>query len=121
MTRTVLTALMLTVAASVAAASDVKPQHGGRVAEAGDYHVELLTKNDVVDVFLADHNNKGVATAGYKGLAVLNIEGKSQRIVLSPAGKSRLSGKASGNVAGAPKGVVQITQPNGKTVQARFN
>ena len=96
-------------------------QHGGRAVEAGEYHVELVTKADAVDVYLPITTTRRSASAGYKGLAILVVDGKSQRIVLEPAGKSRLSGKAAGALPSAPKGVVQITPPNGKTVQARFN
>ena len=119
--RNVLAALALVSATSLAAASEMKSQHGGRMAEAGEYHVELVSKADAVEVHLADHDNKAVSSASHKGLAILNIDGKSQRIVLSPAGASRLTGKATSAIQGAPKGVVQITLPNGKTVQARFN
>ncbi len=106
---------------SAALAHDPKPQNGGRATEAGDYHVEMVTKAGVVDVYLADHNNKGMSSAGHKGIAILVVDGKSQRIVLEPAGETRLSGKAAGALPDAAKGVVQITPPKGKTVQARFN
>ena len=114
--------LMILLLANGGFASDAISQHGGRVADAGEYHVELVAKADTVDVYLADHDNKAVrSAAGYKGLAILIVDGKSQRIVLAPAGESRLSGKATAALPSAPKGVVQITPPNGKTVQARFN
>jgi len=120
--RTTLTALVITALLATAGyAHDIKPQHGGRTAEAGDYHVELVTKSDVVEVHLADHDNKAIPAAGHKGIAILNIDGKSQRIVLAPDADSRLTGKASGSIQGNPKGVVQITPPKGKTVQARVN
>jgi hypothetical protein len=120
--RTALLALAVVVsAAATGQAHDIKPQHGGRTAEAGDYHIELVAKADVVEVHLANHDNKSIPAAGYKGLAILNIGGKSQRIVLAPGGGSILSGKAGGSIQGPPKGVVQITPPKGKTVQARFN
>jgi len=119
--RSMMTGLILVATASLALATDMKSHHGGRMAEAGEYHVELVTKAGAVEVYLADHDNKAVSSASHKALAILNIDGKSQRIVLSPGGESRLSGKAAGAIQGAPKGVVQITLPNGKTVQARFN
>ncbi len=102
-------------------AHDPKPQHGGRTADAGDHHVELVTKADAVDLYLTDHDNKPIKAVGYKGVAILVADGKSQRIVLEPAGESRLSVKATGNLPNTPKGVVQITPPKGKTVQVRFN
>jgi len=114
--------LAMVLALSAAAhASDVKSQHGGRAVEAGAYHVELVAKGGVVDVYLADHSNKAVAASGHKGVAILVVDGKSQRIVLEPADASRLTGKAPGELPNSPKGVVQITPPGGKTVQARFN
>jgi nitrogen fixation protein FixH len=112
---------MMLVLTNASPASDAHSQHGGRAVGAGDYHVEMVVKAGVVDVYLADHDNKAVRAAGYKALAILVVDGKSQRIALTPAGESRLSGKATGELPSAPKGVVQITRPDGKTVQARFD
>lgn len=117
-----LCALSFLLAASPIAAHEVKSgPNGGRVVEAGDFHVEMVAKNNTVDVFLTDHNDKAVAATGYTGLAILAIDGKSQRITLQPADKARLSGQAAGVVPAQAKGVVRITQPGGKTVQAKFD
>ena len=108
--------------ATPALASDPKPQRGGQVVHAGEYHLELVAKDGAVEVFLADHDNKPMPATRHKGLAILAVDGKSQRIILQPvAGGDRLAGTASGALPKQPKGVVQITPPNGKTVQARFN
>ncbi len=115
------TSIAATLMIAPAFAHDPEPKHGGRATEAGDYHVELVTKAETVDLHLADHDNKPVKSAGFKGVAILVVDGKSQRVVLEPAGESRLSGKSAVTLPGAPKGVVQITPPKGKTVQARFN
>jgi hypothetical protein len=122
MTKTLaLLGTLFLTASSQSWASDAKPQHGGRVTEAGEYHVEMVAKADAIQVYLADHDNKAVKATGHKGVAILMVDGKSQRIVLEPAGDAMLSGKATGTLPAAPKGVVQITPPKGKTVQARFN
>ena len=113
--------LMILLLVNGGSATDAVSRHGGRAVGAGDYHVELVAKADVIEVYLADHDNKAIRSAGHKALAILVVEGKSQRIVLEPAGESRLSGKLTGGLPGAPKGVVQLTLPNGKTVQARFD
>jgi hypothetical protein len=113
--------LIILLLADGGSASEIHAQHGGRAVDAGEYHVEMVAKAGVVDVYLVGHDNKAVSSAGYKGLAILVVDGKSQRIVLEPAGGSRLSGKAGGELPTAPKGVVQIIPPNGKTAQARFN
>ena len=109
-------ALLVTVPAL---AHDAKGHHGGRVADAGGYHVEMVTNGDEIEIFLIDHNNKQMTIAGYKGVAILSVDGKSQRITLE-AGDGRLTGKAAAALPAQPKGVVQITPPGGRTVSAKF-
>ena len=107
--------------AAPAFAHDAKPLNGGRVIFAGNFHVELVAKGDVVEVYLIDHHNKPMSLAGHKGVAILSVDGKSQRIVLQTADGARLVGKAESPLPAEPKAVVQITPPEGKTVQAKFN
>jgi hypothetical protein len=59
--------------------------------------------------------------SGFKGTAILVAGGKSQRIVLAPVDGTHLSGSATAALPGQPKGVVQLTRPDGKTIQARFD
>ncbi|MET0446440.1 MAG: hypothetical protein ABW151_17815 [Pseudorhodoplanes sp.] len=98
-----------------------KGPNGGSMSEAGDFHIELIAKDANVEINVMDHDNKPVATAGFKGIAILSAGGKSVRIVLEPGDVAKLTGKAQGALPAQPKGVVQITPPNGKTVQAKFN
>jgi hypothetical protein len=107
-------------AARPALAHDPKPQHGGRIVVAGNYHVELVAKDRQIHVYLLDHSDKPIAAKGRKGVAILLVDGKSTRIPLQ-AEEGRLSGQAPGVLPATPKGVVQITEPTGGTVQARFN
>jgi hypothetical protein len=80
-----------------------------------------VARSNVIEVFLTDAGDKPVPPAGFKGVAILLVAGKSARIVLEPAGDTRLSGKTANDLPAQPKGVVQITAPNGKTAQAKFN
>ena len=57
---------------------------------------------------------------GFKGLAIFVVDGKPQRIPLTPAGENRLSGTSSVALPASPKGAVQITIPSGSTLQAKF-
>jgi hypothetical protein len=116
-----LAAMLLFLSATPALAGKGEARHGGKVVDAGDYHVELVARADTIEVYLSDHNDKAVPSAGHKAVAILLVEGKSQRIVLEPDGPSRLRGKAPVAMTQAVRGVVQITVPNGKTLQARFN
>lgn len=96
-------------------------QNGGVVADAGKYHAELVVDGTPnVAVYLSGHDDSEVATTGFKGTAILLVEGKSQRFTLEPGEGSRLVGTAPVPVEKGVKGVVQLTGPDGKTAQAKF-
>ncbi len=119
--RTLLTVSAMIVALPAFAHDVANGPHGGRVVEAGDYHVELVAKESLIEVFLTDTGDKPVTPAGFKGVAILVIGGKSARVALEATDDTRLSGKAASALPTEPKGVVQITTPGGKTTQAKFN
>ena len=95
--------------------------NGGAQADAGGFHVEVVSQGTTLQVFLRDHGDKAVPTAGYKGTAIFVIEGKPQRIPLTPAGENKMTGTSAVSIPSEPKGAVQITTPTGSTVQAKFN
>lgn len=115
-----LIAMFLAVSAS-GFAHETKGPNGGRMTDAGAYHIEMVAKSDVLDVFISDANEKPIPASGFKGVAILIVEGKSQRIALEPVGTARLSGKVASALPDQPKGVVQLTAPDGKTSQGKFN
>jgi len=108
-------------AALSAHAHDAKGQHGGRIADAGSYHVELVAKDKAIEIFLIGENDKPVNPAGFKGVAIFTVGGKAERITLSPSEKQMLSGTAATALPSNPKGAVQLTAPDGKTATARFD
>ncbi|MDE3749373.1 hypothetical protein [Methylobacterium radiotolerans] len=109
------------LAASGAYAHEAAGTHGGRVADAGDFHVELVTKGEAVDVYVSDGRQKPVAATGFKGTAILIVGGKPARVPLEPADGNRLTGKAAAAVGERPKGAVQLTGPGGATASGKFN
>src|SRR5690349_10787048 len=82
------------LAATATYAHETAGRHGGRVADAGNFHVELVAKGETVDVFVSDGAQKPVPTAGFKGTAILVVGGKPARVRLVPADGNRLTGKA---------------------------
>ncbi len=94
--------------------------NGGVQADAGNYHVEIVAKGAVLDVYLRDQNDKAVNADGHKGTAIFVVEGKAQRLPLTPAGDNRLTGTSPVALPAAIKGAVQIIIPSGGTVQAKF-
>jgi len=121
------TARVVAVAAALLAAPALALAHapkvgvnGGAQADAGSFHVEVVPNGTTLQVFLRDHSDKEVASAGFKGTAILVVGGKPQRIPLSPAGANKLTGASPVALPKEPKGAVQITTPTGSTVQAKF-
>jgi hypothetical protein len=115
-------AALFIVTTSIASAHAPKVGvNGGAQADAGSFHVEVVSQGTTLQVFLRDHSNKAVLTDGYKGTAIFVIDGKPQRISLTPAGENKLTGNSSISIPSAPKGAVQIIMPSGGTVQAKFD
>ena len=109
------------LAALPAYAHDAKSLHGGRLVDAGPYHVELVAKDTAIEIFLIGEKDKPVDPKGFKGVAIFNLGGKAERITLAPSEKSSLSGTAATALPANPKGAVQLTAPDGKTATARFD
>jgi hypothetical protein len=79
---------------SETALSKMVPPHGGLLAAAGPYHLELVLKPDRVQVFVTDHLDRPISIQGVTaGSAILRIKGKSVRVPLQVAG-DRLEGPA---------------------------
>jgi hypothetical protein len=121
MTRKMLAIAAFLIAALPATAHEVlKGPNGGRVVEAGPYHVELVVETKAIAVYLSDAKDQPIPAAGFKGLAILTVGGKAQRIELT-ASDNRLAGSSPVAVPAAVKGVVQLTGPDGKTAQGRYH
>ena len=108
------------LSASSLAAHEIKGPHGGRVVDAGHYHLELVVGGADVAVFVRDGSDKTVASTGFKAVAILNADGKAQRIALESGDSAKLSGKAETPLPADVKGVVQLTAPDGKVRQGQF-
>jgi uncharacterized protein (DUF2147 family) len=95
--------------------------HGGPQVDAGSYHVELVPQGTMLQLYFRDHSDKVINTQGWKGIAILTIDGKVQRITLSPGGDNQLKGMSAVDLPAEPKGAVQVTTSSGNTVQAKFD
>jgi len=108
------------VSATAFAHGPDKGANGGPQVDAGDYHVEMVAKQMQLSVYLSDDKDKPVDIVGYKATGIFVINGKSQRVELKPESANKLIGNASVPLPASFKGVVLITLPTGKTVQAKF-
>jgi hypothetical protein len=97
------------------------PNGGLKVDAGGAHHAELVADGtEMVRLYLYDGNDQPVESAGFKGNAILIVNGKPARFGLEPAGGQTLIGKAPSPVEAGVKGAVQLTLPDGSTVQAKF-
>lgn len=111
-------AVVATLAGSPALAEVLTPMHGGQVVEVNERHVELVAKDGVVEVYIADHNNKPIATDSASGKATQVVDGKKVEVALSSAGGNKLVG-ASPLPNPKASTVVNLTL-GGKSISARF-
>jgi hypothetical protein len=118
--RRLLIAALLLATLPAAAHEMSNGPNGGRVVEAGPYHVELVVETKTVAVYVSDSKAKPIPAAGFKGVAILTVSGKAQRIELAPQ-DNRLGGSSPVAVPADVQGVVQLTGPDGKTAQGRYH
>ena len=95
--------------------------HGGTLVDAGSYHIEISLKGTLVEVYISDTADRPVPAAGFKGTAILAIDGTSHRIVLAPVNGNLLIGQSPVSSNDPPKGAVLLIAPDGKTAQAKLN
>lgn len=113
-------AALLSLSAGALAHAPEKGKHGGQQTDAGNYHVEAVARGNTLEVFVTDHGEKPVSTKGFKGTAVLVVNGKAQRISLAPKGDNVLIGTSPVELKAPLRGAVQITNDSNETVQAKF-
>lgn len=112
----------LAAAASLAVAGDVsgKGPNGGRIADAGNFHVEFLSKGTDVIVHVFDHDNDPVSSAGMTGRLTVQEKGKTRTADLKPEEPNRLTGTLEAPLAEGARVIVSLTPKSGKPAQARY-
>jgi hypothetical protein len=108
------------IIAGAALAHDPRPKHGGQIVEAGDYHVEAVVKGTALEVFIYGHDDKPVVAKGFKGTAILVVQGKPVQVTLASRDGNVLSGTSTVELAAPIRGAIQITNAKNQTVQAKF-
>lgn len=115
-------ALALSLMAAPAVAHEPrKGPNGGDLVDAGAYHIEVIGNGTTLDVLVTDSVDRPVPVSGFKALAIIVIDGKTQRVPLEPTtDASKLTGVAPASIT-TVKGAVQLTSPDGKTATGRVN
>ncbi|WP_333797156.1 hypothetical protein [Rheinheimera sp.] len=126
-------ALLAMVAAGAAQAhtdeylDTVVGPNGGQLRMAGAYHFELLVVKDSVEakknaikVFVMDHANTPVATAGATANLVLVAGKQKAKVELKPEGNNALVGEAVYASVPEMKVVANVTMPGQSAQTAKF-
>ncbi len=96
--------------------------HGGQMRMAGPYHLELVTKEKEIIVYVTDHGDNNVPTEGGVGKASIQT-GKAKpktSIKLEPAGDNMLKGTGDFTVTPETVIVLFLKLPDHEAQSARF-
>jgi hypothetical protein len=101
----------------------VAAPHGGQMRMAGPYHLELVTKDNEIVLYVADHGDKKIGTEGGVGKASIQIgKGKPKSsIKLEPAGDNMLKGTGDFTVTPETTIITFIKLPDQEAQSARFS
>ncbi len=94
--------------------------HGGQLRMAGMYHLELVPAANKLTLYVTDHADKQVKTAGANASATVLSNKTKTKVTLVPAGENALSGTGNFALAADMKVVVSLSMPGQTAVQARF-
>lgn len=94
--------------------------HGGQVRMSGPYHLELMPQQDKdeVLVYVTDHGDTAIPTAGWTAQLVALSGGKKINIALKPAGANTLRGK--GRLPPDAQVVLSVRPKAGEEYSARY-
>jgi hypothetical protein len=96
--------------------------HGGQMRMAGPYHLELVSKEKEIVLYVADHADNKISTEGGVGKATFQV-GKAKpknTIQLEPAGDNMFSGTGDFTITPETVIVVFIKLPEQEAQSTRF-
>ena len=97
---------------------DIKPMHGGALAEAKDIEYELVATADKLQLYMRDHG-KPVAVAGMTAKVTL-LAGTDKQDVQLQAGDGKLEATGSFKVPAGTKAVVAVSKAGKSVASVRF-
>jgi len=99
----------------------VATAHGGQLRMAGPYHLELVVAGELVTLFVTDHSDQPIDTAGASAKVIIT-SGKKKRyvVILSPAGGNKLSGSGEFKLSKSSTVSVLIAFPDQEPQRANF-
>jgi len=100
----------------------INAPHGGQMRMAGPYHLELVTKEKEIVLYVMDHSDQKISTEGGVGKAAFQV-GKAKpktSIKLEPAGDNMLKGSGDFSVTPETVIIVFLKLPDQEAQSTRF-
>ena len=114
-------AAILAGAPALAAGEDPhEGKHGGKLVESGHHHVEIVAKDDLIEVYVNGEDGKPENVKEAKATAAILSEGKKIDITLAPESDDVLKGKGTFKAVKGTTIVVTLTMPGHQPEQSRI-
>lgn len=100
----------------------INAPHGGQMRMAGPYHLELVTQDKEITLYVADHSDKKISTEGGVGKVAFQV-GKAkptESIKLEPAGDNTFKGTGEFSLTPDTVVIVFLKLPEDEAQSARF-
>jgi hypothetical protein len=112
---------LLLISAAARAHEPRKGPNGGELVDAGNYHVEVVGRGSLLEVYVSDQLDRPLKANDFKVLAIMLIDGKTHRITMEPtADGSRFTATSPAAITRV-RGAVQLTDKARKTATGRVN
>jgi hypothetical protein len=94
--------------------------HRGQMRMAGPYHLELVAGKDELTLYVSDHADTAIESAGGSAKAILTSGKKRYVIVLMPAGENVLKGSGEFKLTKSTNVSMLVKLPAGEPQRAQF-
>ena len=94
--------------------------HRGQMRMAGPYHLELVAGKDELTLYVSDHANVAIESAGGSAKAILTSGKKRYVVVLMPAGENVLKGSGEFKLTRSTNVSMLIKLPAGEPQRTQF-
>lgn len=99
---------------------DHSSKHGGKVIESGHHHLEVVTKDGAIEIYVEDEDGKPEDVKAAKATATILSEGKKDDVILNPNAVNSLKGTGSFKAVKGTTIVITLTMPGHDPEQARI-
>lgn len=94
--------------------------HGGQIRMSGPFHFELVATPGEITVYVTDHGDTPIETAGASAVIVLQTGKSRAEISLEPAGENILRGSGKFKLIKSTQAELVVTMPDVRPQSASY-